>query len=279
MSKPAAGSPSWIEDQVRRYLASGDYDGFFAGWPGRSVIDVATHATQRLRAALVEATLREARGFERPVRLPEPIDPWLRNKLGPMVQGLFTVGERGRVLDALVRGIVFLTPHNIVDVLTTEPWLSTAWRLANLYLDSLGAHPLDSQAGDLVGLSQDTTCYVSLAYFDETDPFADYVVHEAAHVLHNCRRTAIGLPERRHCPTPLDIAFRQRETFAYACEAYSRILAMAQGRAARQAALERHMASGLPPDERVDHGQYLAILTEAVRARNGWRCIRTRCAP
>jgi hypothetical protein len=183
------------------------------------------------------------------------------------------------VLDALVEGIVFLTLHNIVEVLASEPWLSTAWRLANLYLDSLGARRLGTQADKLVGLSQDTTCYVSLAYFDHTDTFADYGVHEAVQVPHNCHRTTIGLPERRHCATPLDIAFRQRETFAYACEAYSRILAMTQGREARQAALERHTASGLPPDERVDHGQYLAILSEAVRARNGWQCIRKRCVP
>jgi hypothetical protein len=279
MSVPAVGSSLWIEGEVRRYLAKGDYDSFFAGWPGRTVIDIATDATQRLRAAFVEATLRRARGFERSVPLPEPTDAWLRNKLSPMVQGLFTVHERNCVLDALERGIVFLTPHNIFDVLTTEPWLSTAWRLANLYLDSLGAQRLGSDAGDLVGLSQGTTCYVSLAYFDQTDPFADYVVHEAAHVLHNCRRTTIGLPERRHCPTPLDIAFHQRETFAYACEAYSRILAMAHDGKSRQAALERHEASELPPDERVDHAKYLTILAEAVRARNGWRCIKKRCAP
>lgn len=279
MSMAAFGSSLWIEGEVRQYLTTGDYDGFFSGWPGRSLVDIATDATRRLRAALVEATQRRARGFERPVPLPEPMDQWLRNKLGPMVQGLFSVHERDCVLDALVRGIVFLTPHNIVDVLTTEPWLSTAWRLANLYLDSLGTPRLGSQDGELVGLSQDATCYVSLAYFDQTDPFADYVVHEAAHVLHNCRRTTLGLPERHHCPTALDIAFHQRETFAYACEAYSRILAMAQGRDSRQAALERHKASALPPDERVDHEKYLAILDEAVCARNGWQCITNRCAP
>lgn len=207
------------------------------------------------------------------------MDPWLRNKLGPMVRGLFTVRERDCVLDALVRGIIFLTPHNIVDVLTTEPWLSTAWRLANLYLDSLGAQRLGSQAGALVGLSQGATCYVSPAYFDQIDPFADYVVHEAAHMSHNCRRTAIGLPERRHCPMPLNIAFHQRETFAYACDAYSRILAMGRDGESRQAALERHKVLELPPDERVDHGKYLEILAEAVRARNGWRCITKWCAP
>lgn len=279
MSMPAVGSPTWIEGEVRRYLTSGDYDGFFAGWPGRTVVDTATDATQRLRAALVEATLRRARGFERSAPLPEPIGPWLRNKLSPMVQGLFTVHERDCVLDALVRGIVFLTPNNIVDVLTTEPWLSTAWCLANLYLDSLRARRLGSQGVELVGLSQGAICYVSLAYFDETDPFADYVVHEAAHVLHNCRRAVIGLPERRYCSTLLNIAFHQRETFAYACEAYSRILAMAQNGQSRQALLERHKVSELPPDERVDHGQYLEILAEAVRAHNGWRCITKRCAP
>lgn len=76
----------------------------------------------------------------------------------------------------------------------------------------------------------------------------------------------------------LDIAFHQRETFAYACEAYSRILEMWRDGEPRQAALERHKVSELPPDERVDHGKYLEILAEAVRARNGWRCITKRCA-
>jgi hypothetical protein len=278
MSMVAVGSSLWVEAELRRYLASGEYDAFVADWQGHSVIDSATHATKRLRAGLVEATLRQSRGFERSVPMPEPIDPWLRNKLAPMVQGLFTVQECDCVLDVLVRGIVFLSPRNIVDVLATQPWLPTAWRLANLYLDSLGAQRLSSQADGLVGLSQGITCYVSLAYFDETDPFADYVVHEAAHVLHNCRRTVIGLPERRHRPALLDVAFHQRETFAYACETYSRIVTMAPDREGRHAALEQHMVSGLPPDERVDHGQYLAILTEAVHARNGWLCIRRRCA-
>ncbi|MGF6548643.1 hypothetical protein [Paraburkholderia youngii] len=49
---------------------------------------------------------------------------------------------------------------------TTEPWLSTAWRLANLHLDSLGAQRLGSQDGEPVGLSQDASRYVSLAYLE-----------------------------------------------------------------------------------------------------------------
>ncbi|WP_244173686.1 hypothetical protein [Caballeronia temeraria] len=219
-----------------------------------------------------------ARGFDHPSLTPEPTEPWLRDKLKPMVYGLFSATEREVILRTLVAGIVFLTPSNIVQVLTRETWLSTACELANIYLDSLGATPLREQSARVVGMSQDTTCYVSLAYFRDTDPFADYVVHEAAHVLHNCRRAAIGLVERRSCPNPLDIAFAKRETFAYACETYSQILSSAPGTAARQAALCRHEEHGLPPDERVDHDEYMAILRDAIRARNGWRRIRERCA-
>nr|WP_284504456.1 MULTISPECIES: hypothetical protein [unclassified Caballeronia] len=264
--------------QVQHYLKTGNYDSFFVGWPGETVTDTASRATQQLRAALIADTLLCAKDLDHPSSMPEPIEPWLRDKLKPMVYGLFAAIEREVVLRTLVGGIVFLTPSNIVQVLTSERWLSTAWKLANIYLDSLGAIPPREVSARVVGMSQDTTCYVSLTYFRDTDPFADYVVHEAAHVLHNCRRAAIGLAERRNCPNPLDIAFGKREMFAYACEAYSQILVSAPGEAARQAALSRHQEYGLPPDERVDHDEYMAILADAIQARNGWRRIRERCA-
>ncbi|WP_250504738.1 hypothetical protein [Caballeronia sp. AZ7_KS35] len=278
MTTPKTGSAEWVETQIRHYLTTGDYDGFFVGWPGEAMKDTASRATQQLRAALIADTLLRARDFDHPSLMPEPTEPWLCDKLKPMVYGLFSAIEREVVLRTLVAGIVFLTPSNIVRVLTEKTWLSTAWKLADIYLDSLGATPLREESARVVGMSQDTTCYVSLAYFRDTDPFADYVVHEAAHVLHNCRRTAIGLAELRSCPNPLDIAFDKRETFAYACEAYSRILVTAPGEAARQAALSRHQEYGLPPDERVDHDEYMAILADAIQARNGWRRIRERCA-
>lgn len=59
----------------------------------------------------------------------------------------------------------------------------------------------------------------------------------------------------------------------------SRILALAQSAESRQAALDRYMVLEFLPDERVDHGKYLVILAEAVRARDGWQRIRRRCAP
>jgi hypothetical protein len=196
-----------------------------------------------------------------------------------MVSGLFAADERAEVLDTLERSVAFLTPQNFANVLLEERWLSTVWDLANLYLHSLGLPGLSEDAPHIVGLSQETTCYVSMSYFQEDDPFADFVVHEAGHVFHNCKRAAIGLAATRRREWLLDIDYAKRETFAYACEAFSRINSMGDSVAQRQQALARHAASSLPPDDRVDHGEYLGILGDAVRARNGWQCILKRCAP
>ena len=76
-------------------------------------------------------------------------------------------------------------------------WLHSAWALANLYLGSPGAELLSDEAPRIVGLSLETTCYVSLEYFSETSRFSDYLVHETAHIFHNCKRGTAGLEETR----------------------------------------------------------------------------------
>jgi hypothetical protein len=111
----------------------------------------------------------------------------------------------------------------------------------------------------------------------ETDPFADFVVHEAAHVFHNCRRAAAGLGHRPRSDYLLNIDFRMRETFAWACEAWSRINSIAPSRSDRETLIKQHAEHGLPSDDGVDHSEYLDILAEAVRARNGWHKILSRC--
>ena len=107
-------------------------------------------------------------------------------------------------------------------MLREESWLSTAWTLANLYLSSLDAEPLGNGASRVVGISQERTCYVSTEYFATESRFADFVVHEAAHIFHNCKRGSIGLAETRKREWLLDIDFGKREAFAYGCEVYSR---------------------------------------------------------
>ncbi|WMY11063.1 hypothetical protein [Paraburkholderia phenoliruptrix] len=275
----AIGTTEWLDAEVHRYLSSGDYDGMFAGWPGDNFVDVAQKATLRLRTALVEETLRRADGFGIQVKVPDDLHAWARIKLSPMVEGLFPADERAIILDTLSCNVVFLTPQNVASILTGKIWLSTAWKLANMFLASMGAPVLSREDDHIVGLSEETTCYVSMSYFAETDPFADFVVHEAAHVFHNCKRATVGLDETRRKEYLLNIDYAKRETFAYSCEAYSRIISMASAIKQRQEALKRHADSFIPPDDRVDHDEYLDILGEAVQARNGWQRILKRCAP
>jgi len=196
-----------------------------------------------------------------------------------MVRGLFPRREQAAVLGVLERAVVFLTPDAIAAVLREARWPGTAWRLANLYLVSVGRDPLAPDAPAIVGLSEETTCYVSAEYFRASGRFEDFVVHEAAHVFHNCRRATVGLPETRARRWLLAIAFPKRETFAYACEACSRLLALAGGRTGRGTLLEELAAEPPLPDQGVDPAEYLDILRDAVEARNGWQRILARCAP
>jgi hypothetical protein len=77
----------------------------------------------------------------------------------------------------------------------------------------------------------------------------------------------------------LEIDFAKRETFAYACETYSRVDELGKGTRARQALLAEYAQGPMPADDSVDIAEYLDILGQAVAARNGWKRILARCAP
>lgn len=214
--------------------------------------------------------------------MPEPeldVITFARRKLAPMVDGLFRSDERATVLSLLEQSIIFLTRDVVERIIRETSWLSTAWNVASVYLDSIEAEPLGEDAPRLVGLSEGIAGYVSLEYFSSTERFADYVVHEAAHVFHNTKRAVVGLPGTRRKEWLLEIEFRKRELFAYGCEAYSRIVELGTGRATRRMLLEELKRLPPPPDERVDPDLYEFALTRAVEARNGWRAILDECAP
>ena len=268
------------ESAVQHYLATGEHDVCFRGWPGSNLLDAARAGDALLRTALIA----QVRSRSAPAGITTALQAvdfatLTRSKVAPMVRGLFPLHERALVLAMLERSVVFLTPNNIESVLRSTPWLDTAWSLANLYLDSIGAERISHQARAIVGLSEETTCYVSLDYFADQDPCADYLLHEAAHIFHNCKRTTVGLPETRRREWLLDIDFGKRETFAYACEAYGRILVLGDTPARRRDALVAHTEGPPPGDETVDAESYFEILREAVGVRNGWKAILRRCAP
>jgi len=267
------------EEAIERYLGSGEYDAMHVAWPGDNFMECGRIGTAALREALIATVRQRSAHAVAPSALGAlDIAVFGRARLAPMVRGLFPPNEQETVLDVLAGSIVFLTPVNIESVLAGTPWLGTAWNLANLYLGSVNADLLSSDAPQILGLSEETTCYVSMAYFEEQNTFDDYAVHEAAHIFHNCKRKAIDLPEIRGREWLLDIDFRKRETFAYACETYSRLIACGHDTAARKVLLSTYAQETMPAPSELDAHEYLDILSDAVAAQNGWKRILARCA-
>ena len=265
---------------VGRFLRTGNLDDPLKVWPGENWLARAKQVDAAWREALVSAVMDRAPNATAPAELAAMnVTAFARKKAEPMVRGLFPQIEQENVLTLLERSLVFLSPAMISGVLRKMPWPRTAWNLANLYLASYGAETLSRDELGIVGLSAETTCYVSVGYFHRVGRFEDFVVHEMAHIFHNCKRETAGLRETRRREWLLDIDYRKRETFAYACEAYSRILKIGGATEARQRHLEEIEEREMPPDELVDPGEYLDILREAVAARNGWKRILKRCSP
>jgi hypothetical protein len=263
--------------EIEHFLKTGKSDPLSGSWPGGPLLG-GQGADRDLRKALLAEVKRRAIGHAEP-SIPEMnLEAFTRKKVEPLVNGLFPKVERLVILEKLERSVIFLTADTIDGVLSTHGWLHTAWDLANLYLLSIDAKPLNKDVRPLVGLCDDTTCYVSHEYFSQGNSYADFVVHEAAHIFHKCRRAELGLPETRRKKYLLDIDFRQRETFAYACEAYSRILELSDKPAERIRLVNELLDDYEPPDDQVDLEKYENALVAASTARNGWKKILDVCA-
>ncbi|WP_158927037.1 hypothetical protein [Acidisphaera sp. S103] len=268
------------QDEIARYLRTGKSDMLHLAWPGDSIIACGCNGKQATRNALIAEVIRRTTHAKIPEQLVDlNVAALAEEKIAPMVRGLFPADEQAVLMEMFSRSIVFLTPDNIASVIMKTSFASTAWDLANLYLLSCGGEPLSKEAPELVGLSEETTCYVSMTYFLSENRLDDFVVHEAAHVFHNCKRAMIGLPTIRGREWLLEIDYRKRELFANACEAYGCIAALGSTPTSRKALLAEIKADWIPPDDRVDVDEYLATLHEAVGARNGWKRILERCGP
>ncbi|MCA8962586.1 MAG: hypothetical protein KDC38_18805, partial [Planctomycetes bacterium] len=261
---------------VAEFVATGKCDDWFRDWPGQNLIECAENGGRAFRDGLIaEVRRRESR-----VTLPAPAgleearsSESLRRKLEPMVRGLFPPKERETVLDCAAGSVRFLAPDSVEEWIRSANYLSTAWKIAWMYLGHIGAPLIESDVPP-TGYSEDSTCYVSLDYFDKTRPLDDLVVHEVAHLFHNTRRESLGLPTSRGRKYLLSIEYFMRETFAYACEFYSQILLMTRRAADRRVLVESIESV---PDDRVDAEELRNLLLEAIDARNGWKVIRDSC--
>jgi hypothetical protein len=210
---------------IEHYLRTGDHDPHFPGWSG-DTLERERRARGDLKRALVDEVRRRAAGRRPSVEMPAiDLTIFTRAKVEPMVRGLFPRSEQERMLGVLERSVVFLTPDRVESILLGCTRLTSAWELANLYLGSLDAELLAEDAPRIVGLSEETTCFVSLDYFAETHRFADFIVHEAAHVFHNCERRTVrfardaspGVAARDRFPETRDVRLRLRSVQPGGC--------------------------------------------------------------
>jgi hypothetical protein len=86
------------------------------------------------------------------------------------------------------------------------------------------------------------------------------------------------LPQTRAREWLLDIDFHARETFAYSCEAYSRVIDGAADRRERLHRAEAFAQGHRFPADAVDMPQVIDIVRAAAASRSGWKLILARCA-
>ena len=236
---------------------------------------------QMAKAAMIDALIDEIK--KRTVGLREASIPledsalFIREKVTPMIDGFFPATERAIVLAKIEKSVLFLTTKTVEPILR-KTQANISWDLCNIFLLSVGAKALSKTGEEYVGMSGDEVCYVAHNYFTENAPFTDFVVHEVAHLFHKLRREQLGLkatPKKKYL---LPIKYNQRETFAYACEAYNWILGAADGAKERVALTEELIDNYEPPDDSVDLELYYAALQAAAKSRNGWKKILKMCS-
>jgi hypothetical protein len=154
-----------VADEIERYLRTGDADAEGA-WSGDFMARCRRqHAG--LRGALVDEIRLLAKGRTNEA-VPEDVGvAFTRAKVEPLVRGLFSKVEQDVVLATLEKSVVYVTNETIEPLILNHSWDRSAWDLANLYLLSIGAELLGKEAPRLVGISEETTCYVSPDYFAE----------------------------------------------------------------------------------------------------------------
>jgi hypothetical protein len=110
--------------------------------------------------------------------------------------------------------------------------------------------------------------HVRWSAYETKDPYSDVIVHEAAHLLHYLKPAHHGLHVRRGRERFVDVEFRHRELFAYACEAYSQAVRHSE-RKSRVSFAEK-MQDGAFSFPRGEIEEVAALVLIAARARNGW---------
>jgi len=197
----------------------------------------------------------------------------IRQRIEPMVSGLVQADWRKAALrEITTRTFVLNLPGTrmAIEAEFSTCFKGSAWRVLWALFEDYGLKPDDINVG-CHGLAGDYA-HVRWSAYQTDDSYSDVVVHEAAHMLHYLKPSHYGFHVRRGQERFIDIEFHHRELFAYACEAYSRVV-LHGDRKSRIAFAEKMLnaAFSFPPTQ---IKEVAALVLSAARARNGWRLIR-----
>jgi hypothetical protein len=149
----------------------------------------------------------------------------IRSRINPMVKGLVQSDWQEialRELTARTFVLNFKGAEAAIDAEFSTCYMGSAWQILWALFGDYGLKP-DEIEVECDGIAGDFAHARWSAYQTE-DPYGDVVVHEAAHLLHYLKPGHHGLHVRRGQERFVDVEFCHRELFAFACEAYSRVV-------------------------------------------------------
>jgi hypothetical protein len=203
-----------------------------------------------------------------------PVPPeTIRQRIEPMVSGLVQADWRDVALrEITARTFILNLPgtRRALEAELSTCLMGSAWQVLWALFGDHCLKPDDIKVG-CDGLAGDYA-HVRWSAYQTDDPYSDVVVHEAAHMLHYLKPSHYGFHVRRGQERFVDIEFHHRELFAYACEAYSRVIL--QGERKLRIAFAEKLLDAAFSFPRGQIEAIAALVLSAARARNGWRLIR-----
>ena len=197
----------------------------------------------------------------------------IRQRIEPMVSGLVQADWRDVALCEITARMFILNlagTRMAVEAELSTCFMGSAWRVLWPLFEDYGLKPDDINVG-CDGLAGDYA-HVRWSAYQTDEPYSDVVVHEAAHMLHYLKPSHHGFHVRRGQERFVDIEFHHRELFAYACEAYSRVVL--HGDRKSRIAFAEEMPDAAFSFPQTEIKEVAALVLSAARARNGWRLIR-----
>jgi hypothetical protein len=198
----------------------------------------------------------------------------IRASIGPMVKGLLEGDWQEVALRELTARTFVLNFQGAKAAMEAELstcFMGTARRILWALFGDYGLKPEDISV-EWDGVSAGNFAHVRLSAYETKDPYSDVIVHEAAHLLHYLKPAHYGLHVRRGQERFVDIEFCRRELFAFACEAYSRVVRHNERKSRISFAEEMKERALSFPRDQIE--EVAALVLSASRARNGWRVIR-----